>query len=99
MEKDVPLLRDALPDRSFRVALLKGMGNYLCLQNMDGVARLDLLEHEEWQRLRLWAVETATGDVGELDFSPPGGRGVPPPSRAGATSVLLRALLPLSRAP
>jgi len=72
LEKDVPLLRDALPDRSFRVALLKGMGNYLCLQNMDAVARLDLLEHEEWQRLRLWAVETATGDVGELDFSPTG---------------------------
>ena len=72
IDKDVPALRAALPEIPFRVALLKGMGNYLCLQNMDAAARLDILEGDEFQRLRLWAAETATGDQSELDFSPAG---------------------------
>ena len=67
IQKDVPALRAALPEVKFRVALLKGMSNYLCLLNLDGAARLDLLHGEEYQRLHHWAAETATGDVAELD--------------------------------
>ncbi len=70
-QKDIPGLHEALPEFPFRAALLKGMGNYLCLQNMDAVARLGLFTNDDLHRLRLWASETATGDVGELDFACP----------------------------
>ncbi|HEX2998776.1 MAG TPA: helicase C-terminal domain-containing protein [Armatimonadota bacterium] len=69
MQKDVPALQKALPELPATVALLKGMGNYLCLQNLDAAPRLDLLAGDEYQKLRLWAEETETGDVGELDFA------------------------------
>ncbi len=72
IDKDVPSLRAALPDLRFRVVVLKGMSNYLCLQNLDATARLQLLETDDYQRLRLWAAETSTGDVSELDFAVPG---------------------------
>lgn len=71
-QKDIPALRSALPELPFRSALLKGMSNYLCLQNMDGAARLDLVVGDDYARLSQWASHTATGDLSELGFTPSG---------------------------
>ncbi|MBI3945232.1 MAG: ATP-dependent DNA helicase [Armatimonadetes bacterium] len=71
-QKDIPAIREALPDRPFRAAVLKGMGNYLCLQNADGAARLGLFEADDFQHLQEWAAVTATGDVSELGATFPG---------------------------
>ncbi len=66
MNKDVPLLMGSLPI-SFRVALLKGRVNYLCLQKFNQIKSDNFeLGQKEMAQLFLilpWAWFTATGDI------------------------------------
>ncbi|MDH7569631.1 MAG: DEAD/DEAH box helicase family protein [Armatimonadota bacterium] len=71
-EKDLPTLKAALPEAPFTSAVLKGMGNYLCLQNLDGAAQLGLFDPDSARRLNEWARQTETGDVAELGQTLPG---------------------------
>ncbi len=77
---DVPLVASGL-DVSVSSAVLKGRGNYLCLQRL---VELDRSSHQEQlqllsgtapgpelKRVRAWADSTKTGDKEELDPSPP----------------------------
>ena len=66
--KDLPLVAEALAAHGvkFRAALMKGLGNYLCLRRMsearDSGRRLDAA----FGRILDWARETETGDRAEL---------------------------------
>jgi ATP-dependent DNA helicase DinG len=68
-EKDIPLVASAL-GLSFRSAIIKGRGNYLCLRKlfyvMDAADR-ELTNDERIQMCILldWAVTTETGDIAE----------------------------------
>lgn len=71
-EKDVPLVRSLFktpPD----AAVVKGRGNYLCLQDYDA-AQGDLWTVGDPQFLQIgqWSRTSPTGDVAELDFTYPG---------------------------
>ncbi|MHB1456815.1 MAG: ATP-dependent DNA helicase [Armatimonadota bacterium] len=69
MSKDIPFLREILPQNEFKVALVKGRGNYLCLNNFDvDFGQLSLINEGNTDRIQKWAAETKTGDIGELDF-------------------------------
>ena len=72
LEKDIPLLRDAL-GLPFTATCMKGRGNYLCLHRFEslmsgphrettGDIHLTLIEE--------WARTTETGDRGEIDDLP-----------------------------
>lgn len=74
--KDFPLLRDILPDE-FTFSLLKGRGNYLCIDRMrESEARGDLTDpydsdlDRQLEEVFSWAAGTHTGDVSELPFVP-----------------------------
>ena len=68
--KDIPLLQSVLPNRKFKAVLVKGRGNYICLNNFDAeLGQLLLVGEPNLERLRQWLLETETGDVSELDFS------------------------------
>ena len=74
VEKDLPLLKEILP-WEVDFALLKGIGNYLCLDEMYGAdaARGRLFSGNEddlYERIRKWADETTTGDKSDLPFDP-----------------------------
>ncbi|MGH2344092.1 MAG: ATP-dependent DNA helicase [Chloroflexota bacterium] len=73
IRKDIPFLQQVLPIR-FDAAVLKGRGNYLCL---------DRLREEEafqrmmggtrgWARLLEWKTATTTGDFEDLEITLPG---------------------------
>ena len=68
-EKDVPLVQSLwkVPVDS---AVVKGRGNYLCLQDLDA-ARADLwtVGDPQFARISDWSRTSATGDVAELDFT------------------------------
>ena len=70
--KDVPLAQSVwtMPGEA---AVVKGRGNYLCLQDFDA-ARGDLWTAGDPQFLQIgrWSKTTATGDSAELDFTYPG---------------------------
>lgn len=74
-EKDLPALAKALPDK-FSFALVKGIGNYLCLdryhETRGELARVsfDKREIRHWNKVVEWAEETESGDVSDLDFEP-----------------------------
>jgi ATP-dependent DNA helicase DinG len=71
--KDVPLLAQAL-GRDLNVALMKGRGNYLCIQRFRAFAqagsfrRLD--EVPLFRAVEAWAPLTRTGDRGEVEDLP-----------------------------
>ena len=71
-DKDVPLVQ-GLWKSPLEAALVKGRGNYLCLQDLD-VARGDLwtVGDPQFARIAAWSRTTETGDVAELDFTYPG---------------------------
>jgi len=76
VEKDIPLLRHGL-ELPFRVAVLKGRGNYLCLHKWAELRRAGpmLLDEEEarWQaRIVAWLAVSDTGDKAELNLPPRG---------------------------
>ena len=74
--KDLPVLEKLLPWK-FRYELIKGKGNYLCLdqvsQEFDGDHRdYPAFEDGEDKYLKMldWVEATKTGDMSELDFQP-----------------------------
>jgi len=79
VEKDLPLLARILPWR-FSFALLKGIGNFLCLDALEDTEHelelegrrfgFDEDEHDRIEVIRDWARATQTGDVSELPFEP-----------------------------
>jgi ATP-dependent DNA helicase DinG len=71
--KDIPFLKQLFPDRQLKVALVKGRGNYLCLNNFEAeMPQLQLIADKYIEQLQKWARETETGDVSELGFTFPG---------------------------
>jgi len=72
VNKDIPLMQSVMEDHPFNAVLMKGRSNFLCLQEMDHAAASLLYQGDPiFERLREWASNTATGDIGELDFSFP----------------------------
>lgn len=70
INKDIPFLQGVLPGRKFKAVLMKGRGNFLCLNNYDAeLGQLLLLGDPNMSKLQKWAQETETGDLTELDFS------------------------------
>ena len=72
VQKDIPLVQTLLPEAGIKPAVLKGRGNYLCLQDLE-VAEQSLFGYNDplMQRLKEWASKTATGDRADLDFAFP----------------------------
>jgi ATP-dependent DNA helicase DinG len=69
IERDIPTLLAALPDWDIRPAVLKGRGNYLCLQDFAATAGdLTLLGNPQIELIRNWSNHTETGDLAELGF-------------------------------
>ena len=75
-EKDLPLLQEILP-WPINFALLKGIGNYLCLSELEdfeamrGQLRFDSFSDDpRVNEILDWAHETGTGDRNELPFEP-----------------------------
>ncbi|MBI3804278.1 MAG: ATP-dependent DNA helicase [Nitrospirae bacterium] len=68
-KKDLPLLAQSLPHR-FTYSLMKGKANYLCLHRFGQFIEQPTLPHVEigsdFERLRDWSTQTATGDRAEL---------------------------------
>ncbi len=65
-DKDVPLAEQVL-GRSVHTSVLKGRGNYLCLQRLELTESSgDLYFASRLKKVRAWAARTRTGDLGEL---------------------------------
>ena len=75
LTKDIPLMRQAF-GWDFRVALLKGRANYVCLRRLydvlhHGLLALDPEERRALARLVAWLSRTSTGDRGEVNIFGP----------------------------
>ncbi len=70
-EKDVPLAQSVWK-KPVEAAVVKGRGNYLCLQDMDA-ARSDLwtVGDPQFMQIAKWSHTSGSGDVAELDFTYP----------------------------
>lgn len=73
LEKDVPLVEAILAEhgRTLSVALVKGLGNFLCLRRFEEArvdAALDGALPEGFAELEAWARTTDTGDRSEIAF-------------------------------
>ena len=75
-DKDLPALREAL-QTPFTAAYMKGRGNYLCLHRFEEVragaadtAPLPLVDRTHIDMIREWALQTDTGDRGEIEDLP-----------------------------
>jgi ATP-dependent DNA helicase DinG len=72
-QKDVPFIQKHFAP-NLKVALMKGRGNFLCLQKaaqLEGQPLLANLEEIDWfSQIRDWAKTSDTGDRTELDFLP-----------------------------
>ena len=73
LEKDLPLLRDAL-QRPFRATVMKGRGNYLCLHRYDAF-KLAPRQKTSQERIALtlideWLPGTTSGDRAEVEDLP-----------------------------
>ena len=69
INKDIPFLQSVLPGRKFKAVLMKGRGNFLCMNNYDAeLGQLLLVGDKNLDKLRKWARETETGDLTELSF-------------------------------
>ena len=69
LNKDIPFLQSVFPDRKFKAVVVKGRGNYLCMNSFDAESgQLHLIGDPNLRKLEKWAAETETGDVGELNF-------------------------------
>lgn len=72
MYKDLPQLQELLP-LSFKAALVKGRGNYICrLKLRDFLENPLISEEERFFILRVlhWLKQTTSGDWNELKFTP-----------------------------
>jgi len=77
--KDIPGTLEALTVSgepnvdSFRVALLKGRSNYICMRRWAGLKQspnLSAVEARILVKLLIWLRETADGDKGEINLTP-----------------------------
>ena len=68
-EKDISLVQSVWK-KPIQAAVVKGRGNYLCLQDLDA-ARSDLWTagDPQFAQIGRWSKDTETGDVSELDFT------------------------------
>lgn len=69
--KDIPDLRKLVPF-DFKVALLKGRSNYLCLRRLEMLRRTDKPTKEEARvlaKVLAWLPSTVTGDSAELTLT------------------------------
>lgn len=81
INKDLPIIKKILPS-NFTFGLVKGRGNYLCLNeleelkmgNVHGKTQLRVLDDNDGidhhMRIAAWATTTKTGDRSELQFEP-----------------------------
>jgi len=70
-ERDIPLVRSLMPE-PVEPALLKGRGNYLCLQDTAAAAgELWTVADPQFAHIREWSRTSETGDVAELPFTYP----------------------------
>lgn len=73
IQKDIPFILDTL-GLTLEVALVKGMGNYLCLRKLydllDQRSTLNLSEREELSEVEEWAKETVDGSSTSLKKTP-----------------------------
>jgi ATP-dependent DNA helicase DinG len=71
MEKDIPFLKEILK-RKFKVAYMKGRGNYVCLYRLRKADVQPFFENMEeidyFRQIRKWAYNSETGDVAELSI-------------------------------
>ncbi len=70
--KDLPLVAEVVGAHgvSFRAALMKGLGNYLCKRRFEELRTGGGSAHRLLGRLERWALETETGDRSELSDLP-----------------------------
>ncbi len=67
--KDIPMISEVMEDHPFDAVLMKGRGNFLCLQELDQASVSVLYDSDpSFKALQEWASTTETGDPGELDF-------------------------------
>lgn len=72
LQKDVPLLNSVIP-LEFSAVLAKGRGNYVSLRRLKkALQRADSIfssedQHDQLQRLRVWANQTIDGSKADLD--------------------------------
>jgi len=73
IRKDIPFLQNVLPI-SFSAAVVKGRGNYLCLDRYREEEAYQKLigGGRGWQRLASWKDETTSGDFEDLPAALPG---------------------------
>jgi len=73
VEKDIPVVKQLLGTDA-KVVLVKGRGNYLCLNRLDELVEeeggLFDQENSELAAIREWAKTTATGSKSDLPFVP-----------------------------
>ncbi len=71
MEKDIPFLQQILK-RKFKVAYMKGRGNYVCLYRLKKASTQPSFESMEdvdyFRRIKEWAYGSETGDIAELNM-------------------------------
>jgi ATP-dependent DNA helicase DinG len=69
IDKDIPFVQ-SLSTKPLNAVVLKGRGNYLCLQDYN-VAKMELwsVGDSQFQEIGAWSKKTKTGDVAELPFS------------------------------
>ena len=73
LEKDIPLVQKMLPER-IPVALIKGRGNYLCLERLhEAVEEAGLFDdhNDELLQIKEWSLTSKTGARTDLSFYPP----------------------------
>jgi ATP-dependent DNA helicase DinG len=72
IEKDIPLVLSLMPEVNVKPVVMKGRGNYLCLQDLDA-AEADLFVATDplFHEIKRWSRKTGTGDVAELTFTYP----------------------------
>jgi ATP-dependent DNA helicase DinG len=72
--KDIPDLKGAL-NKDFSYILMKGRGNYVCLNRVAEVQQdlftlLDEEEHEQFERITEWVNTTTDGSLSDISFMP-----------------------------
>jgi Rad3-related DNA helicase len=72
IRKDIPFLQQVMP-MQVTAAVLKGRGNYLCLDRFRDEEQAQTLigGSRGWKQLLSWREQTLSGDFDDLDFSLP----------------------------
>lgn len=75
VRKDLPFLREAMPDQSVRFALLKGWRNYLCLSRLEqarnqGALLFDESAAADLRMIEEWSTKTTDGSLSDLPVAP-----------------------------